>query len=67
MPRPSFGSTGGNWLDKTPAERHASMTWMQRLKRVINIDPEAAPSRSENDVSGGIIASPENVMENSSC
>jgi hypothetical protein len=19
-----------NWLDKTPAERHASMTWMQR-------------------------------------
>ncbi|MFT6909048.1 MAG: hypothetical protein ACJAS1_005755 [Oleiphilaceae bacterium] len=27
-----------NWLDKTPAERHASMTWMQRLKRVFNID-----------------------------
>jgi hypothetical protein len=40
MPRPSFGSTGGNWLDKTPAERHASMTWMQRLKRVFNIDIE---------------------------
>jgi hypothetical protein len=30
--------TGDNWLDKTPAERHASMTWMQRLKRVFNID-----------------------------
>jgi hypothetical protein len=32
--------TGGSWLDKTPAERHASMTWMQRLKRVFNIDIE---------------------------
>ena len=29
-----------SWLDKTPAERHASMTWMQRLKRVFNIDIE---------------------------
>jgi hypothetical protein len=28
--------TGDNWPDKTPAERHASMTWMQRLKRVFN-------------------------------
>lgn len=28
--------TGENWLDKTPAERHASMTWMQRFKRVFN-------------------------------
>jgi hypothetical protein len=25
--------TGENWLDKTPAERHVAMTWMQRLKR----------------------------------
>ena len=32
--------TGENWLDRTPAERHASMTWMQRLKRVFNIDIE---------------------------
>ena len=32
--------TGENWLDKTLAERHASMTWMQRLKRVFNIDIE---------------------------
>ena len=32
--------TGDNWLDKTPAERHQSMTWMQRLKRVFNIDIE---------------------------
>ncbi len=31
---------GENWLDKTPAERHASMTWMDRLKRVFNIDIE---------------------------
>jgi hypothetical protein len=28
--------TAENWLDKTPAERHAVMTWMQRLKRVFN-------------------------------
>ena len=37
--------TEESWLDKTPAERHQSMTWMQRLKRVFNIDPVAAPSR----------------------
>jgi hypothetical protein len=37
--------TGENWLDKTPAERHVAMTWMQRLKRVFSIDPEAASSR----------------------
>ena len=30
--------------DKTPAERHASMTWAQRLKRVFNIDVETCPS-----------------------
>ena len=28
------------WDEKTLAERHASMTWMQRLKRVFNIDFE---------------------------
>jgi hypothetical protein len=28
--------TGDNWLDKTPAERHVAMTWMQCLKRVFN-------------------------------
>ena len=32
--------TGENWIDKTPAERHVAMTWMQRLKRVFNIDIE---------------------------
>ena len=32
--------TGESWLDKTPAESHAAMTWMQRLKRVFNIDIE---------------------------
>ena len=29
---------GESWLDKTKAEHHASMTWMQGLKRVFNID-----------------------------
>ena len=29
---------GTDWLDKTPEERHRSMTWMQRLKRVFQID-----------------------------
>ena len=28
------------WCDKSPAERHRAMTWMQRLKRVFNIDIE---------------------------
>jgi hypothetical protein len=28
-------------LDKTPAERHVAMTWMQRLKSVFNIDIKA--------------------------
>ena len=32
--------TGENWIDKTPSERHQSMTWLQRLKRVFNIDIE---------------------------
>ena len=29
-----------DWQDKSPAERHRAMTWMQRLKRVFNIDIE---------------------------
>ena len=28
------------WAEKTAAERHAAMTWQQRLKRVFNIDIE---------------------------
>jgi len=28
------------WDERTPLERHAAMTWMQRLKRVFNIDIE---------------------------
>jgi len=28
------------WDEKTSVERHAAMTWMQRLKRVFNIDIE---------------------------
>lgn len=28
------------WLDKTPEERHHAMNWMQRLKRVFDIDTE---------------------------
>ena len=33
--------TGTNsWLGKTAEERHRAMTWMQRLKRVFNIDIE---------------------------
>jgi hypothetical protein len=27
-----------NWQDKSPEDRHRAMTWMQRLKRVFNID-----------------------------
>ena len=29
---------GADIDDRSPAERHASMTWAQRLKRVFNID-----------------------------
>jgi len=31
---------GADWLDKSPEERHRALTWMQRLKRVFNIDIE---------------------------
>jgi len=34
------GKTAQQQPDQTPAERHASMTWAQRLKRVFNIDIE---------------------------
>jgi hypothetical protein len=33
---------GANAEVKTPAECHAAMTWAQRLRRVFNIDPNAA-------------------------
>ena len=33
-------AAANNWLEKTPAERHRAMTWMQRLKRVFDIDTE---------------------------
>ena len=33
------------WCDKSPAERHRAMTWMQRLKRVFNIDIEVCEDR----------------------
>jgi len=32
--------SGQAWTDKTPGERHVAMTWMQRLKRVFDIDIE---------------------------
>ena len=31
-------SPEAEWLDKTPVERHRAMSWIQRLKRVFNID-----------------------------
>jgi len=33
-------TTTNETQDRTPAERHAAMTWAQRLKRVFNIDIE---------------------------
>ena len=36
----SKGTTSNEFEDRTPAERRASMTWAQRLKRVFNIDIE---------------------------
>ena len=50
--------SGESWLEKTPAERHVAMTWMQRLKRVFNIDIETC-ERCAGHVK--IIASIENV------
>jgi len=34
------GNAAQQQQDQTPAERRASMTWAQRLKRVFNIDIE---------------------------
>jgi hypothetical protein len=45
--------------DQTPAERHAAMTWAQRLKRVFDIDIETC-SECGGDVK--IIASIEDLM-----
>jgi hypothetical protein len=42
---------------RSTTERHAAMTWAQRLKRVFNIDPNAARSRSvaiAADLSGSL-------------
>ena len=36
----SESTTSNDSEDRTPAERRASMTWAQRLKRVFNIDME---------------------------
>jgi len=36
----SKSKSGQAWKNKTSAERHVAMTWMQRLKRVFNIDIE---------------------------
>jgi hypothetical protein len=33
-------AAGTDSLDKSPEERHRAMTWMQRLKRVFNVDIE---------------------------
>ena len=47
LPKPSASTSmmqahkmGANAEVKTPIERHAAMTWAQRLKRVFNIDIE---------------------------
>lgn len=36
----SEAGQAATWLEKTLQERHRAMTWMQRLKRVFNIDIE---------------------------
>ena len=38
--RKKIPSSDTDWLDKNPEERHQAMTWMQRLKRVFDIDIE---------------------------
>ncbi len=44
--------------EHTPVERHAAMTWAQRLKRVFNIDPNAARSRPARNAAGKSGSSP---------
>jgi len=34
----SFGYDGNDNAEQTPAERHAAVTWAQRLKHVFDID-----------------------------
>ena len=51
--------TANDKQDQTPAERHAAMTWAQRLKRVFDIDIEAC-SECGGDVR--IIASIEDPL-----
>jgi hypothetical protein len=38
-------TTSNEFEDRTPAERRASMTWAQRLKRVFNIGRSSASLR----------------------
>ena len=40
----SESTTSNEFEDRTPAERRASMTWAQRLKRVFGIDIETCPA-----------------------
>jgi len=40
--------TANDKQDQTPAERHAAMTWAQRLKRVFNIDIETCSECGSN-------------------
>ena len=39
-------ATGDKEEERTPAERHAAMSWAQRLKRVFGIDIETCPACS---------------------
>jgi len=38
--KPDIEPPDTDWCNKSPTERHRAMTWMQRLKRVFNIDIE---------------------------
>jgi len=40
----SESTTSKEFEDRTPAERRASMTWAQRLKRLFGIDIETCPA-----------------------
>jgi len=40
----SSGKIAADKTERTPAQRHAAMTWAQRLKRVFNIDMEICQS-----------------------
>jgi hypothetical protein len=49
-----------HWLDKTPVERHASMTWMQRLERVFNWAHSRSILKPVSAVPGKIIVEASN-------